>query len=196
MAMKARIPAAWARFRSLEQQILETVVRPTLAGMARDGAPYRGFLYCGLMLTSEGPKVLEFNCRMGDPECQAIVARMNFDLAEALDAVAENRLDRVKIGWRPGASVCVVLASGGYPGKYETGKPIEGLTEAEGLADVAVFHAGTKASGSGYQTAGGRVLGVAATGADLGAAAAQAYRAAARIRFDGMFYRKDIGRAK
>jgi phosphoribosylamine--glycine ligase len=181
---------------TLEQEILETVVRPTLAGMAREGTPYRGFLYCGLMLTAEGPKVLEFNCRMGDPECQAIVARMDFDLAEVLAAAADGRLDRVPIAWRPGASVCVVLASGGYPGKYETGKPIAGLAEAEAVADVAVFHAGTRRQGAGYLTAGGRVLGVTATGPDLAAAAARAYQAAERIRWLGRFYRKDIGKKK
>jgi phosphoribosylamine--glycine ligase len=181
------IPAA------LEDEILQKVVRPTLDGMAKDGSPYVGFLYCGLMLTSEGPKVLEFNCRMGDPECQAIVARMDFDLGEALQAAGESQLDRIKARWRPAASVCVVLASGGYPGHYETGKPISGLADAESLGDVVVFHAGTRVTPDGFATAGGRVLGVTATGADPGAAGAKAYAAASRIRFEGMHYRKDIG---
>jgi phosphoribosylamine--glycine ligase len=180
----------------LEETILQKVVRPTLEGMAREGTPYVGFLYCGLMLTAEGPKVLEFNCRMGDPECQAIVARMDFDFGEALDAAAETRLDRVKARWRPDASVCVVLASGGYPGKYETGKPIEGLEDAEALDDVTIFHAGTREAEGRFVTAGGRVLGVTATGNDLVSAAARAYEAAGRIRFEGIHYRKDIGTVK
>jgi phosphoribosylamine--glycine ligase len=179
--------------KDLEENILRLVVRPTLEGIAREGAPYVGFLYCGLMLTSEGPKVLEFNCRMGDPECQPIVARMDFDFGEVLQAAAEMQLDRIEARWKPGASVCVVLASGGYPGKYETGKPIEGLDDAESLGDVVVFHAGTRAAGGGFATAGGRVLGVTATGSDLRSAADRAYEAARRIRFEAVHYRKDIG---
>ncbi|HEV2386192.1 MAG TPA: phosphoribosylamine--glycine ligase [Candidatus Acidoferrales bacterium] len=177
----------------LEQEILAKIVRPTLQGMAREGTRFRGFLYCGLMLTSGGPKVLEFNCRMGDPECQAIVTRMDFDLAEALQAATEARLAEIVARWRPGASVCVVLASGGYPGAYQTGKSIAGLAEAEGVAGVAVFHAGTRAAGPGYVTAGGRVLGVTATGGDLRVASSRAYDAARRIHFDEVHYRKDIG---
>jgi phosphoribosylamine--glycine ligase len=177
----------------LESLILKKVVRPTLDGMAHEGSPYVGFLYSGLMLTAEGPKVLEYNCRMGDPECQAIVARMDFDFADALEAAAEGKLDRITARWNPAASVCVVLTSGGYPGHYETGKPIAGLAEAEAGGDAVVFHAGTRGRDGGYVTAGGRVLGVTATGPDLGSAAARAYAAAGRIRFDGMHYRKDIG---
>ncbi len=178
----------------LEAEILEKVVRPTLDGMAREGSPYVGFLYCGLMLTSDGPKVLEFNCRMGDPECQAIVARMDFDLAETLEATTEGELDRIVPRWRPGASVCLVLASGGYPGPYEAGNVIQGLEVAGGQEDLVVFHAGTRAAeGGGFVTSGGRVLGVTAAGRDLGAAAARAYAAAAQIRFDGVHYRRDIG---
>jgi phosphoribosylamine--glycine ligase len=180
----------------LEAEILQKVVRPTLGGMAREGAPYVGFLYCGLMLTADGPKVLEYNCRMGDPECQAIVARMDFDFAEALDAAAEGRLDRVAARWNPAASVCVVLASGGYPGHYEKGKPISGLGEAETGGEVVVFHAGTRLADGGFVTAGGRVLGVTAAGPDLASAARRAYTAASRIHFDGMHYRKDIGTVK
>ncbi len=179
---------------ALEREIIEKVVRPTLLGMAKEGSPYVGFLYCGLMLTAEGPKVLEFNCRMGDPECQAIVARMDFDLGEALQAAADGSLDRIEARWKPEASVCLVLASGGYPGKYETGKPIEGLEAAEELGNVVVFHAGTRAMGDGFVTAGGRVLGVTATGSNLGAAAERAYAAAERVHFEGMHYRKDIGK--
>jgi phosphoribosylamine--glycine ligase len=177
----------------LERQILEKVVRPTLDGMAREGSPYVGFLYCGLMLTASGPQVLEYNCRMGDPECQAIVARMNFDFADALAAAAEGKLNRIAARWNPAASVCVVLASGGYPGHYDTGKPITGIAEAEAVGDVVVFHAGTRGRDGGYVTAGGRVLGVTAGGSDLRSAAARAYAAAGRIHFDEMHYRKDIG---
>jgi phosphoribosylamine--glycine ligase len=179
--------------KALESLILEKVVRPTLDGMAREASPYVGFLYCGLMLTADGPKVLEYNCRMGDPECQAIVARMDFDFADALGAAAEGKLDRITARWNPPASVCVVLTSSGYPGHYETGKPISGLAEAEAGENVIIFHAGTRGRDGGYVTAGGRVLGVTATGADLGSAAARAYAAAERIHFDGLHYRKDIG---
>jgi phosphoribosylamine---glycine ligase len=184
------VPAA------LEQEILRKVVRPTLDGMASDGCPYAGFLYCGLMLTERGPEVLEFNCRMGDPECQAIVARMDFNLAEAFQAACEGKLDRIHARWRPGASICVVVASGGYPGHYETGKAIAGLDAAGEVPGVVVFHAGTRAQDGRILTAGGRVLGVTATGADLRAAAQLAYQAAERIRFDGAYYRKDIGIVK
>lgn len=179
--------------KGLQDEIEQKVVRPTLDAMAREGSPYMGFLYCGLMLTSRGPQVLEFNCRMGDPECQAIVARMDFDLAEAFQAACEGELHRVEARWRSGASICVVLASGGYPGHYETGKPIEGLADAGSLPDVVVFHAGTRARDASFLTAGGRVLGVTAVGENLAAAAARAYEAVRRIRFDGMHYRKDIG---
>lgn len=179
--------------KALWDEILTKVVRPTIDGMAREGSPYVGFLYCGLMLTDKGPQVLEYNCRMGDPECQAIVARMDFDLAEALAAVAEGKLDGIAAKWNPAASVCVVLASGGYPGHYETGKPIAGLEEAEEGGEAVVFHAGTRLRDGRYTTAGGRVLGVTATGGDLGSASARAYAAAGRIRFGGMQYRKDIG---
>lgn len=178
---------------TLESEIFKKVVRPTLDGMAKEGDPYVGFLYCGLMLTSRGPEVLEFNCRMGDPECQAIVARMQFDLAEAFEAACAGELDRIKSRWHPGASICVVLASGGYPGHYEKGKLIEGLSDAEKDPDVVVFHAGTSWSDGQYVTSGGRVLGVTALGPDLASATARAYEAVKRVRFDGMHYRKDIG---
>ena len=176
----------------LEAGILEKVVRPTLAGIAREGSPFVGFLYSGLMLTPKGPKVLEYNCRMGDPECQAIVARMDFDFGEALQAAAEGHLKGFSARWSPAASVCVVLTSGGYPGAYQTGKRISGLREAEKSGDAVVFHSGTKAADGNFVTAGGRVLGVTAAAGDLPSAAARAYAAAGRIRFDDMHYRKDI----
>ena len=145
------------------------------------------------MLTKGGPKVLEFNCRLGDPETQAIVARMDFDLAEVLADVAAGRVDASKLKWKSGASACVVLTSGGYPGKFETSKIIMGLAEAGEVRGVKVLHAGTKRDGDKIVTSGGRVLGVTAMGASLDEALASAYEAAQRIHFAGAHYRKDIG---
>jgi phosphoribosylamine---glycine ligase len=178
----------------LRQVITEKIVEPTLQGLAKDGTPYSGFLYVGLMLTKSGPKVLEFNCRLGDPETQAIAARMDFDLAEVLSDAAAGNLKPEKLKWKPGASACVVLASGGYPGKFESGQEIRGLDEAGTMADVKVLHAGTKRLGDKIVTSGGRVLGVTATGDSLDAALRKAYQAAGKIHFDGVHYRKDIGR--
>jgi len=178
----------------LEKTILETIVEPAIRGMAKEGQPYKGFLYFGLMLTAEGPKVLEFNCRMGDPETQPIVLRMDFDLAEALMAVAEGKLKNIQPKWKPDASVCVVLASGGYPGSFETGKQIHGLDKVD--RGVAVFHAGTKREGSSYYTSGGRVLGVSGTGRTLSDAVGLTYDSISKISFAGMHFRKDIGRPR
>ena len=178
----------------LRKQIVSTIVEPTLTGLAADGIPYQGFLYVGLMLTRAGPQVLEFNCRLGDPETQAIVARMDFDLADVLQNAAEGNLSASKLRWKPGASACVVLSSGGYPGKFETGKRIDGLTSVGRITGVTVLHAGTKRVGEEILTSGGRVLGVTAAGPTLGVALGSAYEAAAKIRFDSMHYRKDIGR--
>jgi phosphoribosylamine---glycine ligase len=178
----------------LQDAIFENVVEPTIHGLAADGIRYQGFLYFGLMLTKSGPKVLEFNCRLGDPEAQAIVARMDFDLAEVLADVAAGQLDPSKIRWKPGASVCVVLTAGGYPGKFQNGKEIQGLTDIQTINGVKVLHAGTKGSGDFLVTNGGRVLGVTATGASLDAALSAAYEAVGKIRFDGMHYRRDIAR--
>jgi len=178
----------------LRKTIDATIVGPTLRGLAADGIRYKGFLYVGLMLTKSGPKVLEFNCRLGDPETQAIAARMDFDLAEVLANLAAEELKPEKLKWRPGASACVVLASGGYPGKFEGGKEIKGLTEAAQVSNVKVLHAGTKRQGDAIVTSGGRVLGVTASGQSLEAALQKAYTAAEKIHFDGMHYRKDIGR--
>jgi phosphoribosylamine---glycine ligase len=177
----------------LGKTIVSTIVEPTLRGLAADEIPYQGFLYIGLMLTKSGPKVLEFNCRLGDPETQAIAARMDFDLAEVLQDVAAGTFQPSKLRWKSGASVCVVLASGGYPGKFESGKEVKGLTAAEHINGVKVFHAGTKLSSRKLVSSGGRVLGVTAAGASLNDALASAYRAAAKIQFDGMRYRRDIG---
>jgi phosphoribosylamine--glycine ligase len=178
----------------LGKTIVSTIVEPTLAGLAADGIPYQGFLYIGLMLTSSGPKVLEFNCRLGDPETQAIVARMDFDFAEVLEDVALGGLKPSKLRWKPGASACVVLASRGYPGKFQAGKHMDGLTALEQITGVKVLHAGTKRVGEEILTSGGRVLGVTSVGPNLGAALGSAYAAAEKVHFDGMHYRKDIGR--
>ena len=177
----------------LRQHILDSIVEPTMHGLASERILYQGFLYVGLMLTASGPKVLEFNCRLGDPETQAIVARMDFDLAQVLAELAAGMLEPSRLRWIPGASACVVIASGGYPGKFQTGKRIEGLTDTERVAGVNVFHAGTRRQGGSVLTNGGRVLAVTSAGATLEAALATTYEAAEKIRFEGMQYRRDIG---
>jgi phosphoribosylamine--glycine ligase len=177
----------------LRETIISTIVEPTLHGLAVDGIQYQGFLYIGLMLTNFGPKVLEFNCRLGDPEAQAILARLDFDLAEVLSDVAAGHLDPSRLRWKPGAGACVVLTSGGYPGKFAHGKRIEGLTSAEQITGIKVLHAGTKLEGEAVITNGGRVLGITTAAATLDAALSSVYEAASRIHFEGMHYRKDIG---
>jgi phosphoribosylamine--glycine ligase len=177
---------------STEMEIRRRIVGPTMNALARGGCIYRGFLYFGLMLTPDGPKVLEFNCRLGDPETQAIVVRMNFDLGEVLAAIVHAELRRQTLNWHPGASVCVVMASGGYPGSYTTGKEIQGLERAAAIAGVTVFHAGTKREGSIYYTSSGRVLGVTAAGTSLEAARRRAYDAVGAIEFSDCHYRRDI----
>jgi phosphoribosylamine---glycine ligase len=176
----------------LREEIIESIVEPTLQGLAGEGIFYQGFLYIGLMLTGSGPKVLEFNCRLGDPETQAIVARMDFDLAQVLAELASGILEPARLKWKPGASVCVVLASGGYPGKFATNKKIDGLTDAERVNGVKVFHAGTVQDGDAIVTSGGRVLGVTAAADSVERASATVYQAAAKIQFEGVHYRKDI----
>jgi len=178
---------------ALRERIMSTIVEPTIRGLVRDGIRYQGFLYFGLMLTAAGPMVLEFNCRMGDPEAQPIAARMDFNLAQVLSDAACRELAPEKLRWKKGASVCVVMASGGYPGKFESGKRIEGLEEAAKVPGVMVLHAGTKRVADGFVTSGGRVLGVTAWGKTLEAALAAAYQAAGKIHFEGAHYRKDIG---
>jgi phosphoribosylamine---glycine ligase len=172
--------------------VLATVVEPTMAGLRRDGVAYKGFLYFGLMLTKAGPKVLEFNCRLGDPEAQAIIARMDFDLAEVLADVAEGRLEPERLKWKAGASVCVVVASKGYPGKIKTGLEITGLTDSTNNKGVEIFHAGTQKNGRKIVTSGGRVLGVTAARGSLEAAVRSAYEMVGKIHFEGMQYRRDI----
>ena len=179
---------------SLRASIVQHFVAPTLAGMAAEGAPYKGFLYFGLMLTAEGPRLLEYNVRMGDPEAQPIVMRLRSDLVALLMAVAENHLAAVEAHWSPSPSVCVVLASKDYPGKPEVGKVITGIEAAEARGGVKVFHAGTKFENLQLLSAGGRVLGVTAAGPDLDGAIHGAYEAVRRVDFEGMHYRTDIGR--
>lgn len=177
-----------------EQQICAEIVEPSLQGAIADGFPFRGILYCGLMLTETGPQVLEYNVRFGDPETQAILRRLDSDLAEILLAVAEGELARVRPVWSDDAATCVVMASGGYPGSYEKGKIITGLSAAEADDQVEVIHAGTvlKSDGS-IVTNGGRVLGVTARAATLTEATRRAYQAVAAIRFADAHYRRDIG---
>ena len=179
--------------RELEEQILEKIVRPTLAGLRKEKMEYRGFIFFGLMLTKDGPKVLEYNCRLGDPETQAILVRADFDFSAACMDAALGRLDSSSAKWIPGASVCVVVASEGYPSKPVLGKPIGGLEEAEKVAHLAVFHAGTRRDVNDYYTSGGRILGVASVGDSLVEAHRVAYDAASRIKIPGAHYRKDIG---
>ena len=179
---------------ALESEIVRKIVRPTLDGLRADGIPYRGFLYFGLMLTPEGPKVLEYNCRLGDPETEAVLLRADFDLAQACRLAATGTLKDFHAQWSRDASVCVVIASEGYPGSPKTGVQIRGLDDAARVPGAVVFHAGTRKSGATLQTAGGRVLIVSARGRDLADACRTAYAAAGRIKIDGAFYRKDIAR--
>ncbi len=178
----------------LFDEIVETVIRPTVEGLAREGTPYVGVLYAGLMIQHGRPRVLEFNCRFGDPECQPIVMRMKGDLVPVLEACIDGTLDRVSLEWDPRPAVCVVMASGGYPGSYTKGHEIRGLEEAARLEDVVVFHAGTRREDGRVVTAGGRVLGVTALGEDIPAAIRRAYEAVERISWEGVHYRRDIGR--
>jgi phosphoribosylamine---glycine ligase len=176
----------------MQSWLLQHVARPVVAGMKAEGAEYKGILYCGLMMTARGPMVLEFNCRFGDPETQPILMRLESDLIEALEAAIEGRVSDGDFRWSPDASVCVVMASGGYPGTYAAGKKINGLMEAERAPGVKVFHAGTSRHDDAYFTAGGRVLGVTARASDLKTAVERAYEAAAKVAFEGAHYRKDI----
>jgi phosphoribosylamine---glycine ligase len=177
----------------LEREVLKKVIRPVIHGMKDEGFPFQGILYAGLMLTNRGPQVLEFNVRMGDPECQVILPRLSSDFSELCAALCEGRLKDYKAVWSRDAAVCVVLASGGYPGEYSKGKVITGIQMAEEDSRVAVFHAGTRQEGDQLLTDGGRVLGVTATGQDLASAIMSVYEATNKIHFEGMHYRRDIG---
>ena len=160
--------------------------------MKAEGAEYKGVLYCGLMMTARGPMVLEFNCRFGDPETQPILMRLESDLVEAMEASIDGRTSDGDFKWSNDAAVCVVMASGGYPGAYEAGKKITGLEDAAKLEGVKVFHAGTSKRDGAFYTSGGRVLGVTARAAELETAVQRAYEACAKIGFEGAHYRKDI----
>ena len=176
----------------LQRTILESIIRPTIVGMAESGHPYRGILYAGLMLTSTGPQVLEFNVRLGDPEAQVILPSLKSDLVEIGEAVARGNLERLSVTWQTGAVVCVVLASQEYPGPFEKGYEIQGIEAAEALPQTTVFHACTSLKKGQLVTSGGRVLGVTSRGNSLREAVDNCYQAVSRIRFQGMHYRKDI----
>jgi len=172
--------------------ISREILVPIVDAMNRNGTPYRGVLYAGLMMTSGGPRVLEFNVRVGDAETQPILMRLQSDLLEVFLAVCDGRLDQIRLQWDPRPAVCVVMASGGYPDAYEKGKIISGIAQAESLADVVVFHAGTKQQDGHVVTSGGRVLGVTALGQDIAAAKTRAYEAVDCIAFEGACCRRDI----
>jgi phosphoribosylamine--glycine ligase len=180
----------------MRQWLVNHIARPVVEGMKAEGAEYKGVLYCGLMMTAKGPMVLEFNCRFGDPETQPILMRMESDLVDALEASIDGRVSAGDFKWSDDAAVCVVMASGGYPGTFDVGKKILGLDEAAGVEGVKVFHAGTSKRDGEFYSSGGRVLGVTARGDSLGVAVERAYEACGIIKFDGMHFRKDIaGRA-
>jgi phosphoribosylamine--glycine ligase len=170
-----------------------SILEPWLRGCAAEGIDFRGILYPGIMLTKDGPKVLEFNARFGDPETQVYLTRLETDLVELLEASTKGTLAKIELKWSPMAAVCVVMASGGYPGSYAKGKPIHGLDDAAALPNVKVFHAGTTMAGDRIVTSGGRVLGVTAWAKDIQSAQQAAYAAVERIRFDGAQFRRDIG---
>ena len=178
---------------ALRRELLDSIVARTVDGLASDGRPYRGVLYVGVMLTEAGPKVLEYNARFGDPETQVLVPRLDGDWLPALAACADGTLDGIEPRWKGDVAVCVVMASGGYPGAYAKGTRIEGLREAEAVPGVTVFHAGTAPAGDGgVVTAGGRVLGVTALGKTVAVARERAYRAVEQVRFEGEHHRSDI----
>ncbi len=177
----------------LREEILRTIIEPTIRGMREEGRPYRGVLYAGLMITDDGPKVLEFNARFGDPEAQPLMVRLRSDLVELLLACVESRLDSLNPEWDPRPALCVVMASSGYPGSYRKGLPIRGLESAERLKDVYIFHSGTARKDGMCVTAGGRVLSVTALGETIEEAKRRCYHAVERISWEGVHYRRDIG---
>jgi phosphoribosylamine--glycine ligase len=177
----------------MKEWILRHIAEPTVRGMAEEGTPFAGVLYVGLMMTARGPQVLEFNARFGDPETQAILMRLESDLVDALEACVDGRLAETEFRWSPGASACVMASSVGYPGSYQTGFPITGLSAAAQVPGVQVFHSGSVQMGNQLLTAGGRVLGVTAAAPSLEEALAHAYQAMALIDFEGIYYRNDIG---
>lgn len=177
----------------LKDEIMNSIMIPTVKAMEKEGRPYKGVLYAGLMITKDGPKVLEYNCRFGDPETQPIMMRLKNDLVDVLSASVEMKLNRIKLHCDNKVALCVVMTSRGYPGAYEKGKKIKGIEDASKLKDVVVFHSGTAVNGNKLVTAGGRVLGVTAMGVGIKRAINKAYAAVSRIKWEGMHYRKDIG---
>jgi phosphoribosylamine--glycine ligase len=179
---------------ALEKQILREIIRPTIEAMAGMGRPYRGVLYAGVMIDEGRAKVLEFNCRFGDPEAQPVVMRLKSDIVTVMEAVIDGDLSRLRLDWDPRAAVCVVMASKGYPRSYKNGIPISGLDEVKTLSDTVVFHAGTRKNAEKIVTHGGRVLGVTALGETIAEAIDRTYNAVQRIEWQGVHFRKDIGR--
>jgi phosphoribosylamine--glycine ligase len=178
----------------VHERIIEKILRPIIQGMGEEGRPYKGVLYAGLMICDGHPKTLEFNARFGDPETQPVLMRMKGDIVPILEACIEGNLSQYQIEWDPQAAVCVVMASKGYPGDYEKGRPIEGLEEVKTIKDVFIFHAGTAAKDGRTVTNGGRVLGVTGLGEDIPRAIEKTYNAVKKIHWEGVHYRTDIGR--
>ena len=174
------------------KRVLEEILKPTVKGLRSEGREYKGVLYAGLILTKEGPRVLEFNARFGDPETQVILPRLKTDLIDILNAVIEETLHKINIEWEDNAAVCVVVASGGYPGKYQKGKVISGLGRLEKMKDIIAFHAGTKLQDDKVITLGGRVLGITAWDETISKAKERAYKGVKEIYFEDMYYRKDV----
>jgi phosphoribosylamine--glycine ligase len=177
----------------LHQQIMTDIIEPTIKAMATEGAPFKGVLFCGLMITETGPRVLEYNVRFGDPECQVLMARFDSDVLEALLACADGKLAKTKIAWKDETALVVVMAANGYPGNYAKGTEINGLDKASAIQGVTVFHAGTKAAGGKVLADGGRVLGITATGKTVKSAQTLAYKGVDAIDWPGGFCRRDIG---
>ncbi len=177
----------------LQEECMRTIFIPTVKAMNLEGRPFKGVLYFGLMLTSDGPKVLEYNSRFGDPEAQVVLPRLETDLVEIFDAVIDEKLDTINISWKQDCAVCVIMASGGYPESYTKGYEITGLETVKNQGDIILFHAGTKKENDKFYTNGGRVLGITAVGENIEAAREKAYNAVSAIHFENVHYRKDIG---
>lgn len=175
-----------------KKSVLEEILKPAVKGLQSEGKEYKGVLYAGLVLTKEGPKALEFNARFGDPETQVVLPRLKTDLVDILDAVIEGSLHKINIEWKNNSAVCVVVASGGYPGKYQKGKPISDLERLQKMKNIIAFHAGTKFQDGKIVTSGGRVLGITAWDDTISKAKEKAYEGVEKIYFEGMYYRKDI----
>lgn len=178
---------------SVADECMKTIFIPTIEAMVKENRKFKGCLYFGLMLTPNGPKVIEYNCRFGDPETQVVLPLLKTDLVDIFDAVIDEKLDTINIEWKNQSAACIILASGGYPKKYETGKEISGLNEKGQIENALIYHAGTKADNDKFLTAGGRVLGITATADDLKSALDSAYETVKSISFEKMHYRKDIG---